>query len=150
MTNAEYVQKNAPEMSLAALIAAAEEWYRRARPLADTETAGPTAKLTAWLAAEAEEAEWQPTRHEDAESTIVTTLQVTYVVNDDIAEDPEALAEFADVLAQTAVWCAWAGYHEHVMETGHPDNIRATGVQVFTFDGQKAAAAAATPEGSAG
>ena len=148
MTNAEYVQKNAPEMSLAALIAAAEEWYRRERPLADAETAGPIVKLTAWLAAEAEEAEWQPTPHEDAESTVVATLQVTYVVSGDAAEDPEALAGLADVLAQTAVRCTWAGYHEHVMETGHPDNIRATGVQVFSFDGQKAAAA--TPEGSAG
>ena len=146
MTNAEYIQKNAPEMSLEALIAAAEEWYRRERPLADAETAGPTAKLTAWLAAEAEEAEWQPTRHEDAESTIVATLQVTYVVSGDAAEDPEELAGLANVLAQTAVRCAWAGYHEHVMETGRPDDIRATGVQVFTFDEPRIAAA--VPEGS--
>lgn len=148
MTNAEYIQTNAPEMSLAACIAAAEEWYGRVHPLADAETAGPTAKLTAWLAAEAGEAEWQPTRHEEAESTIVATLQVTYVVGGDAAEDPEELAGLANVLAQTAVQCAWAGYHEHVMETGRPDNIRATGVQVFTFDGQEAAAEAPA-EGSA-
>lgn len=150
MTNAEYIQKNAPEMSLAALAAAAEEWYGRVHPLADAETAGQTAKLTAWLAAEAEETEWQPTRHEEAESTIVTTLQVTHVVGGDAAQDPEELAGLARVLAQTAVRCAWAGYHEHVMSDGHPDNIRAAGVQVFSFDGLAAAEEPEGPEGSEG
>lgn len=136
MTNAEYIQKNAPAMSLAALVAAAEEWYGRVRPLADAETIGPTAKLTAWLAAEAEETEWQPTRHEEAESTLVVTLQVTYVVSGDAAGDPDELAGLAKVLAQTAVRCAWAGYHEHVLTGGHPDDIAVAGVQVFSLDGE--------------
>lgn len=141
MTHAEYVQKNAPGMSLAELIVLAEEWYRRERPLADAETAGPTAKLTAWLAAEAEDEGAEEFRTKP-EATVVTTLQVTHIVRG--IADPD----LARAIAATAEKCLRAGYAEHVLLGGHPDEIRTENVQLFTFDEPRIAAAAATPEGS--
>ena len=135
MTNAEYIEQRTPEMPAAAMFDLAKAWYDRTHPQADAETASTAAKLTAWLAAEIEEGTEPELKV--AESTIVTTLQVTHVVRG-TADPGEALTQS---IAQTAARCAWAGYHEHVLSGGHPDDISIGGVQVFGFDGQAEAEA---------
>lgn len=68
------------------------------------------------------------------DATIVTTQTVTHVV-DCGADD---VAAFADVIAKAAEDTLRAGYREHVLYGGHPDDISVSGVQVFLHDEQNA------------
>lgn len=144
MTHAELIEQRMPELTAATMLDLAKGWYDRTHPQADAETASTAAKLTAWLAAEVEDADSAEAAAAAAarepESTIVTTLQVTHIVRG-TADPGEALAQ---QIAQTAARCAWAGYHEHVLHGGHPDDISIGSVQVFTREAEEAAA---TPEG---
>lgn len=145
MTNAEHIQRNA-ELTAGEMLRAAEEWYASTHSSADAETASTAVKLAAWLAVEVPEPGDDVLRTQP-ESTIVTTLQVTHVVRGIV--NPE----LAQAIAATAEKCLRAGFAEHVLLGGHPDEIRTESVQVFTFDEPRIAAEepeeAETPEGSA-
>lgn len=147
MTNAENIQRNA-EMSVGEMLGAAEEWYASTHSPADAETASTAVKLAAWLAVEAPELDGDgDALRTQPEATVVTTLQVTHVVRGIMS------SELAQAIAATAEKCLRAGFAEHVLLGGHPDEIRTESVQVFTFDEPRIAAEgpeeAETPEGSA-
>ena len=67
------------------------------------------------------------------EATVVTTLQVTHILRE--CRDAEEAQAIAEVIARTAREVLEAGYREHVLIDGHPDNIGVSSVQVFAFDG---------------
>lgn len=133
MTNAEYIEQRTPEMPAVTMLDLAKAWYDQTHPQADAETASIAVKLAAWLAEDIEEGA-EP-EQKDAESTIVTTLQVTHVLRG-TADPGEALVQ---QLAETARRCAWAGYHEHVLHGGHPDDISVAEVQVFPREAEEPA-----------
>lgn len=86
------------------------------------------------------------------DATIVTTLTVTHVLEGryggseeelmgqlmglavDLSE--EEIMRVAQDLARVAKDAAWAGYLEHCLPAGRPDDISVSGVQVFLHDEQ--------------
>ena len=124
MTNADWLNSR-PELTAAAVIAKAEEWYEREHPQADTATAGLLGKLTEWLAAE----------HVDDAArrtvTVVTTLAVTHVLRELDAD--QVTGQVAQRLAESALQSARYG-NSCLHEVAQADNISISGVQVFGLE----------------
>lgn len=124
MTNADWLNSR-PELTAAAVIAKAEEWYEKAHPQADTDTAGLLGKLTEWLAAE----------HVDEEArrtvTVVTTLHVTHVLRELDAD--QVTGQVAQRLAESALQSARYG-DSCLHEIARADNISIAAVQVFGIE----------------
>ena len=124
MTNADWLNSR-PELTAAAVIAKAEEWYEKEHPQADTATAGLLAKLTEWLAAE----------HADDAArrtvTVVTTLAVTHVLRELDAD--QVTGQVAQRLAESALQSARYG-DRCLHEVDEAVNITNSGVQVFGLE----------------
>lgn len=126
MTNADWLNSR-PELTAAAVIARAEEWYRETRPAADTAAAGLLVMLTEWLAAE----------HDDSEArrtvTVVTTLTVTHILHELDAD--QVTGQVAQRLAESALQSARYG-NSCLHEVAQADNISisTSGVQVFGLE----------------
>ena len=71
------------------------------------------------------------------EVTVVTTLQVTHILRDCAAEEARAAAA---ELAYEAEEVLRQAYEENVVDIGRPDDIAVSGVQIFAFDAEPAAA----------
>ena len=67
------------------------------------------------------------------ESTIVTTITITHILQDVSGKDAK---EFAMVIANAAEDCVKAGYRDHMLPQGIPDDICISGVQIFERDGE--------------
>ena len=124
MTNADWLNSR-PELTAAAVIARAEEWYAKEHPQADTATAGLLGKLTEWLAAEHEESEARRT------VTVVTTLAVTHVLRE--LDTDQATGQVAQRLAESALQSARYG-NSCLHEVAQADDISISGVQVFGIE----------------
>lgn len=72
------------------------------------------------------------------DATIVTTLTITHVLEGMHGIKEGELVNIAGDLAKAAKDAAWAGYVEHCLPGGHPDDISVSGVQVFLHDEQNA------------
>lgn len=73
------------------------------------------------------------------DATIVTTLTVTHVLEGMHGIKEGEIVNIAGDLAKAAKDAAWAGYAEHCLPGGHPDDISVSGVQVFLHDGDRPA-----------
>lgn len=124
MTNADWLNSR-PELTAAAIVARAEEWYRETRPAADAAAAGLLVMLTEWLAAEHEESEARRT------VTVVTTLRVAHVLRELDAD--EVVGQTAQRLAESALQSARYG-DTCLHEIARADNIAIGGVQVFGIE----------------
>jgi len=124
MTNADWLNSR-PEITAAAVVAKAEEWYEKEHPQADTDTAGLLGKLTEWLAAEHEESEARRT------VTVVTTLAVTHVLRELDAD--QVTGQVAQRLAESALQSARYG-DSCLHEVAQADNIGISSVQVFGIE----------------
>ena len=124
MTNADWLNSR-PELTAAAVIARAEEWYAKEHPQAVTATAGLLGKLTEWLAAEHEESEARRT------VTVVTTLAVTHVLRELDAD--QVTGQVAQRLSERALRSARYG-PSCLHEDAQADDISISGVQVFGLE----------------
>lgn len=70
------------------------------------------------------------------DATIVTTLTVTHVLEGMHGIKEGELVDIACDLAKAAKDAAWAGYVEHCLPGGHPDDISVSGSQIFLHDDQ--------------
>lgn len=68
-----------------------------------------------------------------AESTIVTTVTITHILQDVSGKDAK---EFSRVIADAAEDVIRAGYLDHMLPQGIPDDICISGVQIFERDGE--------------
>ena len=66
------------------------------------------------------------------ESTIVTTVTITHILTDVSGREAQ---EFSRVIADAAEDVIRAGYHDHMLPQGIPDDICISGVQIFEKDG---------------
>lgn len=67
------------------------------------------------------------------ESTIVTTITVTHILQDVSGMEAQ---EFSRVIADAAEDVVRAGYNDHMLPQGIPDDICISGVQIFERDGE--------------
>lgn len=126
MTNAEWMRAN-PGMTVDTAIKEAEAWWVTHVTGRRRQDALPAERLAAWLFAEREEPADGP------ETTVVTTLTVTHIVRGITAEQTQERG-LDKWIAENARTAALAGYREHVMATGQPDDVCVTAVQVFGID----------------
>lgn len=66
------------------------------------------------------------------ESTIVTTVTITHILTDVSGREAQ---EFSRVIADAAEDVIRAGYRDHMLLQGIPDDICISGVQIFEKDG---------------
>ena len=125
MTNAEWLRAT-PCLPVDTAIKAAEAWWRDSACARPDMT--PAARMAAWLCAERRE-----TEEEQAEATVVTTIAITHIVRGITAGQARERG-LDQWIADNARAAVWAGYHEHVLATGQPDDISIAAVQTFGFD----------------